>query len=383
MSNKILFVDDEENILKAYERLFFKSFEVLTALGSKIGLEIAHKNKDIAVVVADMQMPEINGVQFLSEIKTKLPEATRIMLTGNADQETAVEAINNGSIFRFLTKPCNEELFRKTISSALEQHRLITAERELLEKTVSGSVAILTELMSQFDPDLFGKGIKIKNLISILAAFLNIKNSWELEIAAMLSQVGYLSLPNNVYEKLKNNAPLATNEKILVEKLPEFASLLISNIPRLETVSNIILYQQKKFNGEGFPKNDLKGDDIPLGARIIKPLIDLVDLEENLKSKKEVFEILSSRIGWYDPNILTKIIQCFLNTDEKKVLDENKMRSIPFKKLKLGDILAKDIETMNGIKLLAKGIKVSHINLLRLGNYSKLEEIKEPIVIYI
>ncbi len=383
MSNKILFVDDEENILKAYERLFYKSFKVLTALGSKIGLEIAKKNKDIAVVVADMQMPEINGVQFLSEIKKKLPEATRIMLTGNADQETAVEAINNGSIFRFLTKPCNEELFRKTISSALEQHRLITAERELLEKTVGGSVAILTELMSQFDPDLFGKGIKIKNLISILAAFLNIQKSWELEIAAMLSQVGYLSLPNNVYEKLKNNAPLATNEKILFEKLPEFASLLISNIPRLETVSNIILYQQKKFNGEGFPKNDLKGDDIPLGARIIKPLIDLVDLEENLKSKKEVFEILSSRIGWYDPNILTKIIQCFLDTDEKKVLDKNKMLSIPFKKLKLGDILAKDIETMNGIKLLAKGIKISQINLLRLGNYSKLEEIKEPIVIYI
>ena len=103
---KILFVDDEPNVLAAFQRQLRRQFEVETAPSGREGLALLQKARDYAVVVADMRMPEMNGVEFLKEVKTAAPEAVRIMLTGNADQGTAIEAINQGRIFSFLHKPC-------------------------------------------------------------------------------------------------------------------------------------------------------------------------------------------------------------------------------------------------------------------------------------
>src|SRR5271165_2133310 len=106
---KILFVDDEPNVLAAFERQLRKEFAVETALGPWAGLKALQNRQDYAVVVADMRMPEMNGVEFLAKVKHSAPDVVRMMLTGNADQTTATEAVNHGSIFRFLNKPCPPE----------------------------------------------------------------------------------------------------------------------------------------------------------------------------------------------------------------------------------------------------------------------------------
>src|SRR5690606_21232193 len=119
------------------------------------GLALLGNGEGYAVVVADMQMPEMDGIEFLTRVKEIAPDIVRIMLTGNGDQITAIEAINKGSIFRFLSKPSAHLV--ETLQEALRQHQLITAERELLENTLHGSIKMLSEILALAEPKLFGQ----------------------------------------------------------------------------------------------------------------------------------------------------------------------------------------------------------------------------------
>ena len=182
---KILFVDDEPNILAAYQRQLRKQFSVEIAVGPVAGLAAIQNPRDFAVVVADMRMPEMSGVEFLVKVKTTAPETVRMMLTGNADQATAIEAINEGSIFRFLNKPCTKEIMAKTLTAALVQYRLVTAEKQLLEQTLSGSIQVLTEVLSLVNPAAFGRAERARRYIHHIVTSMKLANVWQYEVAAM------------------------------------------------------------------------------------------------------------------------------------------------------------------------------------------------------
>ena len=156
-AEKILLVDDDSNILEGYRRGLIREFLLETALGGEQALTLAAENGPYAVVVSDMRMPGMDGIQLLSRIKALSPDTIRVMLTGNTDTETAINAINEGSIFRFLNKPCSKEVMAKTITAALMQYRLVTAEKHLLEQTLSGSLQVLTEVLSLINPAAFSR----------------------------------------------------------------------------------------------------------------------------------------------------------------------------------------------------------------------------------
>src|SRR5258706_15301543 len=131
MAERILLVDDDPNLLDGYRRSLSRDFLMETALGAQLALKLAAENGPYAVIVSDMRMPGMDGVQFLSKIKAQSPDTIRVMLTGNADMDTAVHAINEGSIFRFLNKPCSKETLAKTLTAALVQYRMVIAEKQL------------------------------------------------------------------------------------------------------------------------------------------------------------------------------------------------------------------------------------------------------------
>lgn len=134
MTEKILFVDDETNILQAIQRQLRKRFDLATAEGGDEALRILKEQGPFAVIISDMRMPNMNGVELLALVKELHPDTVRLMLTGNADQETAMEAVNSGQIFRFLTKPCPPATLITALALALSQYRLITAERSSCKK---------------------------------------------------------------------------------------------------------------------------------------------------------------------------------------------------------------------------------------------------------
>ena len=136
MPEKILFVDDETAILDGYKRLLRGEFQIETAVGGAAALEMLSKNT-YAVIVADMRMPQMDGAQLLFKVSVDYPNTIRIMLTGNSDMQTAVRAVNEGNVFRFLTKPCDRELISSTLKAALEQYRLGGLKQEDLGSTVA------------------------------------------------------------------------------------------------------------------------------------------------------------------------------------------------------------------------------------------------------
>jgi DNA-binding NtrC family response regulator len=148
MSNKILCIDDDANVLTGIQRNLRKQFDIDTAVGALAALKLIEKECPYAVIVADMQMPGMNGVEFLNIARKKYPDTVRVMLTGNADQKTATDAVNRGHIFSFLNKPCPPEKLAEVLTDGIKQYRLITAERELLENTLNGSVKVLMEILS-------------------------------------------------------------------------------------------------------------------------------------------------------------------------------------------------------------------------------------------
>jgi DNA-binding NtrC family response regulator len=152
VAEKILLVDDDNSVLDGYRRSLCREFSLETALGGEQALQFAADNGPYAVVVSDMRMPGMDGIQLLSRIKTLAPDTIRVMLTGNADMDTAIHAINEGSIFRFLNKPCSKEVMAKTLTAALVQYRLFNSEKQLLEQTLSGSMQVLTEVLSLSTP---------------------------------------------------------------------------------------------------------------------------------------------------------------------------------------------------------------------------------------
>ena len=244
MNEKILLVDDEPNILEAYKRNLRKQFRIEVASSGEEGLEAVEKKGPFAVIVADMQMPEMNGIQFLTKVKESAPDSVRMMLTGHADVQTAMNAVNKGNIFRFLTKPCQPTVLTIMLKAGIKQYRLVTAERELLEKTLRGSVKVLTEILGLVNPMAFSRSSRILPYVKYLAKELNLSNLWQFELAAMLSQISFVTLPPEILQKTYNREHLTEEEQKMWASYPSVGSKLLANISRLEPVARMIENQQ-------------------------------------------------------------------------------------------------------------------------------------------
>ena len=205
MPEKILFVDDDPSILSAFMRLLrhetlirdypsLTPFVVETAPGGRDALAAMRARGPHAVIVSDLRMPEMDGVQLLEEARTVSPSSVRILLTGQGDIETAIEAVNRGGLFRFLTKPCAPEVLVGALDAALTQYLLVTAERQLLDETLAGSVKVLTEVLSLVNPTAFSRALRIRRIVQHVSERLALADAWQLELASLLSQIGYLTL---------------------------------------------------------------------------------------------------------------------------------------------------------------------------------------------
>jgi response regulator RpfG family c-di-GMP phosphodiesterase len=377
MSEKILCVDDEPNILDAYRRALKKDFHIDTATSGAQALEMIAADGPYAVIVSDMQMPEMDGVRLLKQVSELAPESVRIMLTGNADQQTAIQAVNEGHIFRFLTKPCDPNSLAKSLTAGVKQYRLVRAEKDLLEKTLSGSIQVLTDVLSMVNPTAFGRASRVRRLVLQLSILMELENDWQLEIAAMLSQIGCITIPEDTLEKVYEGKSLTPDELRMLQVHPQVGHDLISRIPRLQLVAEMIAHQEKKFGGlEASP--EVKGKLIPQGARILKLALDFDKLIEAKLSSSEAFKEIQRRTDWYDPSVveaLRKVVASSQTLYDAVYVKVSEL--IPEM------ILAADIMSVTGMLLIAKGQDVTLILRTRLENFLKRGGIEEPIKVFV
>lgn len=373
MSEKILCVDDDPNILEAYKRGLRKLFHIETALSGAEALKVIASQGPFAVVVSDMRMPGMDGIQFLTAVKERAPESVRIMLTGNSDQETAIEAVNEGNIFRFLTKPCSPQTVAKSLVAGIEQYRLVRAEKELLEKTLRGAIKLLSDVLSLTNPTAFGHASRVRRIVRKLCEELKVDNPWQFEIAAMLSQIGCVTVPPDTLEKVYHGRTLKAEESQMLEDHPAVGRDLVANIPRLEGVGEIIGYQQKRFDGSGIPSDSVAGRDIPLGARILKVALDYDALKWSGLADTDVLVELRGRTGWYDSEVLAVVgkVSGFAAPVE--------VQEVRIKDLAPMMTLAEDVTTAEGTLVVGKGQEVTPSLCQRLKNFARKRKLEEPI----
>ena len=186
---------------------------------AKPALQKIAERGPFAVVVSDRQMPRMDGIQFLATVKERAPDTVRLMLTGNADLEGAIKVVNEGNIFRFLTKPCSLEILGKAVEDALAQYRLVTAEKELLNKTLSGSIKLLTDILSMIEPQSFGRAQTMRDIIGSVTKKFKAENEWEIPLAVMLAPIGNVTIPPELLLRARAGVSLSKVEEQIVSQL--------------------------------------------------------------------------------------------------------------------------------------------------------------------
>jgi len=380
MLARILLVDDDESVLMAYQRHLRRHFDPVLATSGEAALRTMATEASFAVIVSDMHMPNMSGLELLKRVKDLSPDTSRIMVTGDADQRTAADAVNHGQIFRFLAKPCSPDAMIAAIDAAVGQNQLVRAERDLLEQTLSGAVEAMTELLSTVDPKAFGCAQLLKYRAARVARILKAEREWEIGLAALLSPIGRLTISPRLLQRSRSKEPLTREELALFERVPEFGARLIRRIPRLEPVADIVLYQAKAFDGSGVPKEGVQGVHIPFGARILKPLADVIQDEQERDLAYGLDRLFVNRPR-YDPEIF-QVVKDFLEA-EMGLNSVHRAPGVPtpLGELREGLVLASQVVTEEGMLVLLPGIRLSegHIQLLR--NMAELLNLREPILV--
>ncbi|MDA9556230.1 response regulator [Vibrio sp.] len=352
MDYPVLLVDDEANILSAFKRGLHKEVSLDVAQSADETLKLM-QSKNYAIIVADMQMPNMDGLTLLQKVKERSPDSVRMMLTGNTDQKTSVDAINHADIFRFINKPCSSSELLIHLKSALKMYELVVAERILLDKTLKSTIHLLNEVLSLSNPKISRYNSQILLYMKRLASEIKLKPHWSFDSMIQLSQLGYLTL-NSQYFNIHQSKAHTMNTKTLWRSVL-LSHSFINKIPRMTKLAKNILYQEKCFNGAGYPEDNIKGKEIPIGARMLKIVATYVRLEMSGIESADALIELNKNPEYYDPELLPLMSHI--------VEYEREMYIININQLKSGMVIEDDIYTLKGQLIATKGQTVSETML--------------------
>jgi len=360
---RILCVDDEPNVLEGFARILRRDYDVTTATSAADGLAAISTRPAFAIVMSDLRMPGRDGISFLAEVHRIAPDTVRILLTGQADLDGAIAAINEGHIFKFLTKPLPLQVLMKALAGAAEQYRLITSERVLLEQTLHGSLNALADILALAQPTAFGRATRLKRHVTELAERAGVTDRWPVEIAALLSQVGAITLQPDLLEKLYYGKPLTRQESALAARLPRIAEQLIEHIPRLEPVRDILRHIDTPFESTG-ASGTVRAQGLPIGARLLAIAIDFDVLDAQGMLPGLAMDTLEGRLGRYDPTLLREF-RALRGLEDQR----GRVREMQLADVTVGMVFAADVVSANGQLLIARGQEVTSSLRERIENY--------------
>jgi response regulator RpfG family c-di-GMP phosphodiesterase len=375
---RVLVVDDDATALANFTRMLAADYDVSVASNGADGLTRIERDGPYAVIVCDTRMPGIDGPALLARAAQLAPDSTRVLLCDANDLVAAMTAVNEGRAFRFLLKALPPAQVTSSMIGCVEQNRLLAAERELLEKTLRGVVTALMETLSMTHPLAFGRAIRIKGRVAELLKRRGDKLDWAVEVAAMLAQLGAVSLPKDVLERVQRGETPRPDEKEMVERAERVGEALVVQLPRLQKVHEILRYALKRFDGKGPPHDAAGGEAIPLGARLLRLAEDYDTLETRGHEPAEAIAILRSREGAYDPALLDTLTDLLAPAVKAAAT----LKEVKVGELRVGMVLAHDVYAQNGLLLVTRGHEVTVSLFERLRNFQRIG-VREPLVVRI
>lgn len=351
---RLLCVDDEPHVASGLKLTLRKHFDITTANSGQEGLDAVAAavaeghDPAFAVVLSDMRMPGMDGARFLKIIRTEHPDIERVLLTGQADMDSAISAVNDAKIFRFLTKPCAPADLLETLNEAAEQSRLRRAEQDLLSQTLRASIGMMTDLLGLVSIGAYNRTMRIRNIVDGMCEASGSALDWDLEIAVLMSQIGCVVLPE----------PDADNER-----QAEIAAELLTNIPRLEGVAAMVGSQLTEV-----PSDDLK-------TEMLRVAVKFEDALTNGTPRARAIEDLAGGDTPPDPVVLEALRNAKPGSDHMVQVEVTLDRLVP------GMELLSDVETTSGSKLAGTGTTITSALLSRLLTFAGSTEIIEPITV--
>lgn len=376
-ANRVLFVDDDANVLAAIRRMLMKDWAVTCAPGPVEGLAALTTSGPFAVVVSDMRMPGLDGVGFIRKARTVSPQSVFLMLTGNSDQQTAVQAVNEGHVFRFLSKPCTREQIEAALNAAMEQHRLQAVEQELLQGTLKGAITALIDVLGMARPKLFAGGERLAGLAKVIAAEMSLPDGWQVEMAAMMLPIGTIALDDDLVERAVKGEALSEEDAGLFATHPKLGAKVINRIPRMANVARIIeLQMDKEESTRPAPGGDAWLFDARGCIRVAQSLLDA-------QKQRLPFDEAVRRLEGSGALVNQSIVDVVKRTPLERLGFNNNvvLRRIPIAQARAGMILREDVSTGKGDLLLATGNALSEGHVERLRNFAKRGLIAESILI--
>ncbi len=374
MHDTILFIGGDIHLLKSCTRHLADEFTVHRATAGEEGLRLLREQGPFAAVVSDLHLPDLNGLEVLRQVRQITPETVRILLTDQADQHIAINAANTGKIFRFLSKPCAPQSLTFILRESVRQYQLAVAERELLELTLVGVVGVLSQILSLVNPVAQGKANRLKQYCRHIAREVDYPKVWLVEMAAMLSQLGCLTIPPEILIKQGQGMRLKPEESAMLQEHPEIAVKLLMQIPRFEDVVEIIALQNKTILDIPSFADPQRNERVRQGGLILHTALALDTLLMPGQPPEEVLDVLS-----LDPSIAPELVEACRSYDFGL---QNMVRlQLSCAELNTHMVLDEDVFTVQDQQVAARGERVTPPLLAGLLNYSRTVGIQEPFAI--
>ena len=314
----ILLVDDEVNNLQLLRRTLRHDYNILTASNGKEALEIVEgKGDEIALIVSDQKMPEMEGTEFLKRVAGEYPDIVKILLTGHLDVDAIVDSINDCHLYQYIVKPFDPEELKMTIDSGIRKFDLVNNKtvilkdlRELFYKTIK----LIASALDAKDPYTHGHSLRVTMYSLILAKNLNLDDTTleEIETAGLLHDIGKIGIPQKILCKPDK---LTDEEYELMKSHPARAEKMLMSIKKLTVVSNWLRCHHERWDGKGYPYG-LKGEEIPISGRIIA-LADTYDAMTSTRSYRKALshetaieEIKRCAGTQFDPVLADLFVKC-------------------------------------------------------------------------
>ncbi len=430
---KVLFVDDERSLLAALQRLLMdEDFEILTADSGEAGLKLLRTETNVGLIVSDQRMPGMSGVEFLQQAREAAPEALRIVLTGYADVNAAVGAINKGGAYRYISKPWNDEELIQTLREAVrhyelrqENRRLNTIIQQKNEELKEWNARLKSRVLQQTaqirekNEELRVQNARIrKNFQDIIAALsglielraktlrnhtrnvaeLAVRIAREMElpseeierihVASLLHDIGEIGNPDHLMRRDLHELGGEDLRDYMQHTVRGQAAIDV--IEELRPAGVLVRHHHEHFDGSGNP-DGLQGEEIPLGARIIAAA-DYIDrlmarlLKEDVSQAAEIALRKARELGGkrLDPQILP-VLGRPIKEVYGKLLSENGMvgeERWP-SELRTGMILRHDLYTETGLLLLSKGSILDENGIEAILRHDELDPFKKKVSVFV
>jgi putative two-component system response regulator len=378
----VLVVDDDPVVRRLTRQLLSRITEAVHAVSNgEDALRVAPQ-LDPDLILLDVNMPDLDGFEVCKRLRADPAprEIPIIMVTALNDRESRLRGLDAGAD-DFISKPYDRMELRTRVRTILRvnRYRRLMEERDHRKRAWRGALSVLGELLAIRDPETFGVAQRVERRAVDIARRLKVGDQDTLRLAALFCQLGRLTVPDSVLVKAASNLNLTKSERSIMRAIPESSQSILGHIPELRGVGTVVFWQDKNFDGTGFPLNALDGRNIPVASRIIRVARDFERLIEGGLNSDEAQLRLYSQDCWYDFAVLTALDVQLL--DEAAEISLRAM-TITLNELRIGMEIMEDIATVDDrLVVVGAGTVVTGPMLERLHNFARLKGIREPIVI--